>query len=60
MRADGGTAAAVHPADRKWGEWGKKYSRSSRQSVRIFYREIGAVDSGMLEAANTATKLSMP
>ena len=42
------------------GERGKKYSRSSRQSARIFYREIGAVDSGMLEAANTATKLSMP
>lgn len=42
------------------GERGKKYSRSSRQSVRIFYREIGAVDSGMLEAANTATKLSTP
>ena len=42
------------------GERGKKYPRSSRQSVRIFCREIGAVDSGMLEAANTATKLSMP
>lgn len=41
------------------GERGKKYSRSSRQSVRIFYRDIGAVDSGMLEAANTA-KLSTP
>ena len=30
------------------GERGKKYSRSSGQSVRIFYRDIGAVDSGML------------
>lgn len=30
------------------GERGKKYSRSSGQSVCIFYRDIGAVDSGML------------
>ena len=30
------------------GERGKKHSRSSGQSVRIFYRDIGAVDSGML------------
>ena len=40
------------------GERGKKYSRSSGQSVRIFYRNIGAVDSGMREAEKPA--LSTP
>ena len=40
------------------GERGKKYSRSSGQSVRIFYRDIGAVDSGMLEAEKPALSAS--
>ena len=39
------------------GERGKKYSRSSGQSVRIFYRDIGAVDSGMLPGE---TKPALP
>ena len=41
------------------GERGKKYSRSSGQSVRIFYRDIGAVDSGMLEAEKPALSASL-
>ena len=39
------------------GERGKKHSRSSGQSVRIFYRDIGAVDSGMLPGE---TKPALP
>ena len=41
------------------GERGKKYSRSSGQSVWIFYRDIGAVDSGML-LGETKPALSTP
>ena len=41
------------------GERGKKYSRCGGQSVRILYRDIGAVDSGMLPDETKPT-LSAP
>ena len=34
------------------GERAKKYSRSSAQNVRIFYRDIGVVDSAMEDGEN--------
>lgn len=34
------------------GERAKKYSRSSAQSIRIFYRDIGVVDSAMEDGEN--------
>ena len=50
-RAVAPAAAAVHPTHRDWGEI-EDTPRSSGQSVRIVYRDIGVLDTPMREGGH--------